>query len=119
MGYFDDEPTAENVLSWLDEGGYSYVLYLGSHRAYVTDEDDDYGWQRVPVAIARKLLSDGTIAEWDENYGVPPRTYIRYRPARWVAQWNMGQRPWFTDAQNQLILNVHKVDEALKAEATP
>ena len=116
MSYFEDEPTPDNILSWLDEGGYSCVLYIGPHRAYVTDEDDDYGWQRIPVAVARQLLSDGKIAEWDAHYSAV-NIYTRYRPTRWIEQWNMGQRPWFSDEQNQLILNVHKVDEALKAEA--
>ena len=119
MSMFEYEPTAENIMAWLDEGGYSCVLYLGKHRAYVTDDDDDYGWQRIPVVVARQLLTDGNIAVWDVGTDdeLARRIYVRYRPARWVAGWNMGQRPWFSTQRNQLILNVHQVDEALKAEA--
>lgn len=122
MSDFEYEPTADNIVSWLDEGGYSCVLYLGEHRAYVTDEDDDYGWQHIPVAIARQLVADGALAEWETGRrrdDVACRKHVRYRPAGWVAGWNMGQRPWFSTQQNQLILNVHKVDEALEREATP
>ena len=123
MSSFEYAPTAENVMAWLHEGGYSSVLYVGKHRAYTCDEDLDRdeggGWFPLPVAIARKLLTDGKIAVWDDGADELTHKYIRYRPANWVAAWNMGQRPWFSTAQNRLILNAHEVDEALKAEAMP
>lgn len=105
MSCFETSPTPENILDWLDNGGYSCVLYLGQHRAYVSDEDDDYGWQPIPVAIARKLLDDGLITTWDLDPS--PYVAVRYRPAGWVAGWEMGQRPWYTTDQNQKILREH------------
>src|SRR5690242_2127283 len=82
---FDYEPTAENILAWLIEGGYSCVLeYDGKQHAYVQDEDDDYGWQRVPVAEVRKLIANGDITVWRTLW----ERYRTYRPAAWVATWN-------------------------------
>lgn len=107
MSVFEYEATADNIMAWLDEGGYSCVLYVGKRRAYVTDEDDDYGWQRIPMTVVRQLFRDGRLAVWD-TYSAA-NIYTRYRPTAWVKQWNMGQRPWFSDAENQRILQAHVV----------
>ena len=109
MSDFESAPTADNILSWLENGGFSCVLYLGQHRAYVVDEDDDYGWKSIPVVVARELLRDGKIAMWDDrDLDVAQQKYSSYRPAEWVAAWNMGQRPWYGTSQNQQILDEYR-----------
>ena len=78
VSLFESKPTPENILSWLARGC-SCVLYIGRHRAYLTDEDDDCGWQPIPVMAAHKLVAENKVTVGsrhrpDEIYPLPAHT---------------------------------------------
>lgn len=82
---YDGDGSAESVLTFLDEEGYAGVLeyHEGKRYAYLEDEEDDDGRERISVAVVRKLIADGKIAIW-RTMGEGWNTY---RPTAWVNEW--------------------------------
>ena len=73
------------ILQWLQEGGYSCVLFVNEQKksAYVVDEDDDYGGRRVAIQAIRHMLDYNKIRAWRKH----ANGWIAYRPTDWVEAW--------------------------------
>ena len=73
------------ILQWLQEGGYSCVLFVNEQKksAYVVDEDDDYGGRRVAIQAVRHMLDYNKISAWRKHVN----GWIVYRPTDWVEAW--------------------------------
>ena len=69
---------AESVYDFLNDGGYSCELHVFARSAYIWDADSDDGWRRIPVAVARELITQQRVAVWHDRV---------YRPAWWVEAW--------------------------------